>query len=185
MNPVTITIHTVPMLHCFTGISMVCKLDLFCKYNCIVWWLCLHIAFWLTGGSLYSSLCFGYTYTRLAILAIVCPVPCTNCYKKKIKHNTYYAWLFGAWVLSSLTVTIHTVPTKLFSVSVTLQSETDYKLIATLKISVETNVHLIISTSLFKLSNQLPYLMSTAMQNHGVRSEFKPGLLQNPLVTAQ
>ena len=66
------------MLHCFTCTFMVCKLELFCKYNCIVIYLHCFLTYWW----IFVFACFFWVYTRLAILAIVCPVPCTNCYKQ-------------------------------------------------------------------------------------------------------
>ena len=37
----------------------------------------------MTYWWIFVFVCYFWVYTRLAILAIVCPVPCTNCYKQK------------------------------------------------------------------------------------------------------
>jgi len=66
------------MLHCFTCTFMVCKLEFSCKYN-----YSNIFALFFLDLLVDLCICYFWVYTRLAILAIVCPVLCTNCYKKK------------------------------------------------------------------------------------------------------
>jgi len=44
----------------------------------------------LTYWWIFVFVCYFWVYTRLAILAIVCPVLCTNCYKQKVLR--YVQW---------------------------------------------------------------------------------------------
>ena len=42
----------------------------------------------MTYWWIFVFVCYFWVYTRLAILAIVCPVLCTNCYKQNKKKKT-------------------------------------------------------------------------------------------------
>jgi len=78
---------------------MVCKLELFCKYNYI-----LHC--FLTYWWIFTFVCFFWVYTRLATLTIVYRVPCTNCYKKKVQVMdtmslaVMFLWTHAFWCWS-------------------------------------------------------------------------------------
>jgi len=58
----------------------------------------------LTYWWIFVFVCYFWVYTRLAILAIVCPVLCTNCYKQK-KKNLQYKY-------STQTVSLHVASTE-------------------------------------------------------------------------